>query len=56
MIGRAEVVEVVFYPEKVSYEKLLEVFWGIHDLTILNKQGPDVGRQYRSIILYYNQK
>ena len=50
--GHAEVVEVVFDPEVVSLENLLEVFWTIHDPTTLNRQGGDVGTQYRSVILY----
>lgn len=53
--GHAEVVQVTFEPAVVSYEKLLEVFWRSHDPTTPNGQGPDVGTQYRSIILYHNE-
>jgi peptide-methionine (S)-S-oxide reductase len=49
--GHAEVVRVVFDPARLSYRELLEVFWSLHDPTQVNRQGPDVGSQYRSLIL-----
>src|SRR5438094_7708179 len=52
--GHAEVVEVQFDPSEVTYEQLLEVFWQCHNPTTLNRQGPDVGTQYRSVIFYHS--
>ena len=51
--GHAEVVQVEFEPSEVSYEDLLRVFWDNHDPTTLNRQGPDTGTQYRSVIFYH---
>lgn len=52
--GHAEVVQIAFDPSKVSFERLLELFWSSHDPTTLNRQGADTGTQYRSIILYHS--
>ena len=52
--GHAEVVEVEFDPAQVSYEQLLDVFWRNHDPTTRNRQGPDFGSQYRSVVFYHS--
>jgi peptide-methionine (S)-S-oxide reductase len=52
--GYAEVVQIYYDPEMINYEELLEVFWKTHDPTTLNRQGNDVGTQYRSVIFYHN--
>jgi peptide-methionine (S)-S-oxide reductase len=54
--GHAEVTEITFDPAKISYARLLEVFWQAHDPTTLNRQGADEGTSYRSIILYRSEK
>jgi len=52
--GHAEVVEIQFDPSQVGYDELLDVFWSNHNPTTLNRQGPDVGTQYRSVIFYHS--
>jgi len=54
--GHAEVIRLVYDPKVVTYETLLEVFWHTHDPTTLNRQGADVGTQYRSVIFYHDDK
>ena len=51
--GHAEVVDVEFDPSRIAYEELLQVFWACHDPTTLNRQGPDFGTQYRSVLFFY---
>lgn len=53
--GHVEATEITFNLEKISYEKLLDVFWNIHDPTTKDRQGPDIGSQYNSAIFYHNQ-
>jgi peptide-methionine (S)-S-oxide reductase len=54
--GHAESVEVTYDPARVSYDQLLSLFWDVHDPTTLNRQGPDVGSQYRSVIFFQNSE
>ncbi|MCB9248391.1 MAG: peptide-methionine (S)-S-oxide reductase MsrA [Ignavibacteriales bacterium] len=54
--GHAEVIQVTYDPSIISFTDLLEVFWKVHDPTTLNRQGNDVGTQYRSVIFYHNEK
>lgn len=54
--GHAEVIEVTYDPTKIKYDELLEVFWKSHDPTTLNRQGADVGTQYRSVVFYHNEE
>jgi peptide-methionine (S)-S-oxide reductase len=54
LTGHAEVIQITFNPAIISYPELLEIFWGTHDPTTLNRQGADVGTQYRSVIFYHS--
>lgn len=54
--GHAECVQIVYDTSKISFDELLEVFWQVHDPTTLNRQGADIGPQYRSVIFYHNEE
>jgi len=54
--GHAEVIQITYDPEIISFDELLKVFWEVHDPTTLNRQGNDVGPQYRSVIFYHNEE
>src|SRR5690606_4581689 len=54
--GHAEVIQLTYDPKVITYEELLEIFWKTHDPTTLNRQGADVGTQYRSVVFYHNDE
>jgi peptide-methionine (S)-S-oxide reductase len=53
--GHAEAIKIEFNPEEISYEKILDIFWHTHDPTTINRQGNDIGPQYRSVVFYKNE-
>lgn len=55
LTGHAEVIQISFDPEKISLSKILEIFWKTHDPTTLNRQGADIGSQYRSVVFYHSE-
>ena len=54
--GHAEAIQIMYNPEEIKYDQILEIFWTIHDPTQLNRQGPDIGTQYRSAIFYHSEE
>lgn len=56
LTGHAEVIQIAYNPDKISFDELLEVFWQTHDPTTLNQQGADRGTQYRSVVFYHNEE
>jgi peptide-methionine (S)-S-oxide reductase len=54
--GHSEVIRILYNPQKINFEQLLEIFWKIHDPTQLNRQGPDIGTQYKSAIFYHDEQ
>ena len=54
--GHAEAIQIMYNPEQIKYDRILEIFWNIHNPTQLNRQGPDIGTQYRSAIFYHSEE
>ena len=54
--GHAEAIQIMYNPEEIKYDRILEIFWNIHNPTQLNRQGPDIGTQYRSAIFYHSEE